>query len=70
MPQNVRPRWTRKEVAILRRMYRTKSNEEIADVLGRKVTSVVFKAHRLGLKKGRRRLQEMGRENIAKRWAA
>jgi len=51
-------------------MYRTKSNEEIADVLGRKVTSVVFKAHRLGLKKGRRRLQEMGRENIAKRWAA
>jgi hypothetical protein len=63
-----RPRWTKTEIGILRKLYRTRSNAEIARVLGRKVSSVVFKAHRLGLSKGVRRLKEMGRENIAKRW--
>jgi hypothetical protein len=64
----VRPRWTKEEISILRRLYRTHSNAEIAQVLGRKVSSVVFKGHRLGLSKGIRRLKEMGRENIRKRW--
>ncbi len=64
----VRPRWTNEEVSILKRLYRTHSNAEIAQVLGRKVSSVVFKGHRLGLSKGIRRLKEMGRENIRKRW--
>lgn len=64
----VRPRWTKEEVALLRRLYRTHSNAEIAEILGRKVSSVVFKGHRLGLAKGARRLREMGRENIRKRW--
>src|SRR5512147_2812527 len=68
--QQVRPRWTKEEVAILRRLYRTHSNAEIAKVLGRKVSSVVFKGHRLGLSKGIRRLKEMGRENIRRRWEA
>lgn len=65
----VRPRWTKEEVALLKRLYRTHSNAEIAQILGRKVSSVVFKGHRLGLAKGARRLKEMGRENIARRWA-
>jgi hypothetical protein len=52
----------------LRRLYRTHSNAEIAGLLGRKVSSVVFKGHRLGLSKGARRLKEMGRENIRRRW--
>jgi hypothetical protein len=64
----VRPRWTKEEVALLRRLYRTHSNAEIAGILGRKVSSVVFKGHRLGLSKGARRLKEMGRENIKRRW--
>ena len=64
----VRPRWTKSEIAILKRLYRTQSNSEIAKVLGRKVSSVVFKAHRLRLSKGIRRLREMGKENILKRW--
>ena len=78
MPQNirksnaknnrVRPRWTKEEVSLLRRLYRTHSNAEIAEILGRKVSSVVFKGHRLGLQKGARRLREMGRENIRRRW--
>ena len=64
----VRPRWTKEEVALLKRLYRTHSNAEISQILGRKVSSVVFKGHRLGLAKGARRLKEMGRENIARRW--
>lgn len=64
----VRPRWTKEEVALLKRLYRTHSNAEIAAILGRKVSSVVFKGHRLGLSKGARRLKEMGRENIRRRW--
>ncbi len=64
----VRPRWTKEEVSLLKRLYRTHSNAEIAGILGRKVSSVVFKGHRLGLAKGARRLREMGRENIKRRW--
>jgi hypothetical protein len=64
----VRPRWTKEEVSLLKRLYRIHSNAEIAQILGRKVSSVVFKGHRLGLSKGARRLKEMGRENIKRRW--
>jgi len=65
-----RPRWTQEEIMILKRLYRTRSNAQIAEVLGRKVSSIVFKGHRLGLAKGVRRLKEMGRENINLRWRA
>jgi len=64
----IRPRWTKDEVSTLKRLYRSYSNSDIAEVLGRKVSSVVFKGHRLGLSKGARRLREMGRENIRRRW--
>jgi len=63
-----RPRWSKEEVLTLKRLYRTQSNSEIAKVLGRTVSSIVFKGYRLGLSKGIRRLKEMGRENINKRW--
>ena len=63
-----RPRWAREEIATLKRLYRTRSNREIARLLGRSVSSIVFKGYRLGLSKGIRRLKEMGRENINKRW--
>ena len=68
--KHTRPRWTKQEVEVLRRLYKTHSNADIAAILGRKVSSVVFKAHRLGLAKGIRRLREMGRENISLRWHA
>ncbi len=63
-----RPRWTEEQVALLKRLYRSRSNAEIAKLLGRSVASVVFKGHRLGLSKGVRRLREMGRQNIEMRW--
>lgn len=64
----VRPRWTREEIKLLKKWYRNNPNSEIAGMLRRKVSSVVFKAHRLGLHKGPKRLREMGKENIAIRW--
>ena len=67
-PVSGRPRWTKAEVAVLKRLYKTHSNAAIAELLGRKVSSVVFKGHRLGLSKGMKRLKEMGRENIGRRW--
>jgi hypothetical protein len=68
LPARKRPRWTKEEIMTLKRLYRTRSNREIARLLGRSVSSIVFKGYRLGLSKGIRRLKEMGRENINKRW--
>ncbi len=60
--------WTDEEVAELRRLYRTRSNAQIARLLHRSVAAVLFKAGRLGLMKGSRRLKKMGRENVRRRW--
>ena len=65
----VRPRWTKNEVRLLRKMHAMRSNAEIAIILGRSVQSVVFKASHMGLQKSKKRLREMGKENIAKRWS-
>ena len=67
-PIVIRPRWTKEEIRILRKMYRSHSNIEIASVIGRKINSVLFKGFCLGLHKGPNRLREMGISNIAKRW--
>jgi hypothetical protein len=63
-----RRRWTAAEKEILRRLYRTRSNAYIAQLLGRSASAVTFQGHRLGLSKGIRRLKHMGRENVRKRW--
>ncbi|HET6201290.1 MAG TPA: hypothetical protein VFI25_00660 [Planctomycetota bacterium] len=62
------PRWDRGEEDLLRRLYATLPNLEIARRLGRSVKSVVSKAHDLGLQKSTSRLAEMGRENVAVRY--
>jgi hypothetical protein len=64
----VRPRWTIEQESMLRGMHKNHSNAEIAKAIKRSVTSVVFKAHRLQLSKSAKRLAEMGRANIEKRW--
>lgn len=66
-PASRMPRWSRDEVELLVELYRTASNLEIAERLGRSVKSVVSKAHELALRKGTERLQEMGRDNVALR---
>ena len=64
----VKPRWTKEQIALLKRLHKCRSNVEIAQVLGRPAQSVAYKAHRLGLRKGARRLRKMGQENIRHRW--
>lgn len=58
------PRWTEDELGRLAAAYASRSNLEIAQELGRTLKSVVAKAAELGLRKSRRRLREMGRENV------
>ena len=67
-PPTRMPRWTPEEIERLRETYPIRSNLEIAQELNRSVKSVVSKAHILGLKKDRARLQEMGRENVSLRY--
>ena len=62
------PRWTEPELQLLRQLYPGVSNLEIAQQLGRSVKSVVSKAHNLGLKKDKARLEEMGRQNVRLRY--
>ncbi|MSU37222.1 MAG: hypothetical protein EXS36_19435 [Pedosphaera sp.] len=62
------PRWTHKDVKMLRRIYANVSNLEVARTFDRSVSSVVSQAHKLRLYKSARRLQGMGRANIRGRW--
>lgn len=62
------PRWSSEELARLADMYPEHSNLDIAQALGRSVKSVVSKAHNLGLKKDKVRLQQMGRQNVRMRY--
>ncbi len=62
------PRWTDPELQVLRQLYPGESNLQIAQQLGRSVKSVVSKAHNLGLKKDKARLEEMGRQNVRLRY--
>jgi len=64
----VKPRWTKEQIALLKRLHKSRSNAEIAQALGRPTHSVAFKAHRLGLYKSASRLRKMGQENIRHRW--
>ena len=63
----VRPRWTKEEVALLKRLYRTHSNAEIASLLGRKVSSVVFKVIAWDCPKAPQ-VEGNRAQNIRKRW--
>ena len=64
----VKKRWTKEQIAILKRLHKSHTNADIAKAVGRKVASVANKAYRLGLHKGVRRLRKMGQENILHRW--
>lgn len=64
------PRWSDKEIALLRELYPESRNLEVARRLRRSQKSIVSKAHALGLKKTSRRLRDMGRENVSLRYRA
>jgi hypothetical protein len=62
------PRWSSEELEVLRKLYPSVSNLEIAQKLNRSVKSVVSKAHHIGLHKDAERLRAMGRENVSLRY--
>lgn len=62
------PRWRAEELEVLRELYPSHRNLDIAQRLNRSVKSVVSKAHNMGLKKDPERLREMGRENVSLRY--
>lgn len=62
------PRWGAREMEVLRELYGTTPNIEIARRLGRTVKAIDSKAHHMGLRKELDRLIGMGRENVEKRW--
>jgi DNA-binding CsgD family transcriptional regulator len=66
-PGGAMPRWSDDELRLLRKLYPTKSNTEIAKRLGRSVKSVSSKGCSMGLKKDDSRLAVMGRENVGHR---
>jgi DNA-binding CsgD family transcriptional regulator len=51
--------FSKNEVKILKKMYRSTSTKEVAAKLGRKVKSVEVKASKLGLKKTKKYLKSM-----------
>ena len=67
-PSTRMPRWAPDEIEQLKELYPDHSNLDIAQMFNRSVKSVVSKAHNLGLKKNRNRLQEMGRQNVSLRY--
>lgn len=62
------PRWSNAELELLRELYPSTSNLDIAQQLQRSVKSIVSKAHHVGLKKDLDRLREMGRQNVSLRY--
>ncbi|MFT4710142.1 MAG: hypothetical protein ACI8Q9_001270 [Planctomycetota bacterium] len=62
------PRWSSEELELLKELYPTNANLDIARELGRSVKSVVSKAHNMGLRKDLDRLREMGRQNVSHRY--
>lgn len=67
-PATRMPRWKDEELELLRAIYPSAPNLDLAKRLGRSVKSVVSKAHLLGLEKSPDRLREMGRENVIARY--
>jgi hypothetical protein len=61
-------RWTKREIVLLKVLYPVLSTKEVARRVKRTPAACERKALAFGLKKSEKRLSEMGRESIAKRW--
>ena len=54
-------RWSKDEVKLLKKIFRDTSNREVAEQLGRSISSVSAKASALGLRKTKKYLKSIGR---------
>lgn len=68
MTPQKRPRWTPEELEFLHRWYPTIENTRIAASLGRSHSSIMTKAHRLGLKKDPELLRLIASDNVSRRY--
>ena len=53
--------WSRDEVKLLKKVFRNRSTREVAEQLGRSISSVSAKASALGLRKTKKYLKSIGR---------
>ena len=60
MPRRKTGRWSKEEIALLKKMFKNASNKVVANELNRKVASVQSKAWQLGLKKTRTYMKSIG----------
>jgi len=60
MPRRKTGRWSTEEVAILKRMFRNNSTQDVANELNRKIESVQNKASYMGLQKTRKYMKSIG----------
>jgi hypothetical protein len=59
--QSKRKPWTSDEVKQLKKIYRNRSTAEVAEELGRTISSIEAKARSLDLKKTKKYLKSIGR---------
>ena len=57
----VRGSWSKEEVGLLKKLFRSSKTREVADQLGRSYKSVAMKASKMGLKKSKKYLKSLGR---------
>jgi len=55
------PRWSAKEIELLKKLYPHRNSQEVADKIGRSVGMVRARASKLGLKKSKKFLKTLGR---------
>jgi len=55
------PRWSAKEIQLLKKLYPHRNSQEVADKIGRSVGMVRARACKLGLKKSKKFLKSLGR---------
>ena len=60
MPRRQTGKWTKEEIALLKKMFKNMSNRDVADTLNRKEASVQYKAWQLGLKKTKKYMKSIG----------
>lgn len=63
------PRWSAWETDVLVRCHANNPDAKLAEYLERSISSVKAKAHMLKLKKSKKRLREMGKQNVKRRYA-
>jgi len=58
----VKGAWSKNEVKLFKKLFPSRSSQEVAKQLGRSLSSITHKANKLGLKKTKKYLRSLGRK--------